>query len=49
MSPIEFDDFFQTATGNSPYDYQCRFCYWETPLRAEVEHSLSKDHPTSIR
>jgi len=35
--PAAFDHFFQTATGNTPYDYQCRLACGEPTCPEPVE------------
>ena len=37
MSQLPFDIFFQKATGNTPYDYQCRLACGERNGRPKTE------------
>ncbi len=41
MSRLPFDNFFHTATGNSPYGYQCRLACGEQYGRTEAEWLVS--------
>jgi len=45
--PAAFDHFFQTATGNTPYDYQCRLACGEPTCPEPVERGRTAAPRTS--